>query len=222
MADEKGMLYGIIESAKQLEQQLAEEGSGQEEEVAYDTDAFYPLDAVREILREGLGTIEGACPPLSKEAYYYCENMDGAYAFCEVQKEHVEELLAQLEGLGFWTPDPAQYGEVWFCRYAQQEYAKSPLYFIGMRLCPEAQGKLVRKFCQWYGDTEQETGQYAAEFYLVVSGILSGMLVLNPKYLLLGDVLQELMELLPEEARSCYTKSREHVGKGQRLFPCLK
>lgn len=222
MADEKKMLHGIIENAKQLEQQLAEEGYGKEEEVAYGADAFYPLDAVREILQEGMGTIEGTCPPLSslKEAYYYCETMDGAYAFCEVRKEHTEELLALLEELGYWMPDPARYGDVGFYRYAQQEYSDSPLYFMEIGLCQKEQGRLVKKFCQWYGDTDQEVGQYAAEFYLIVSGILNGMLVLNPKYLLLGDVLPELMELLPEGARSCYTKSREHVGKGQRLFPC--
>lgn len=222
MTGEKGWLFWAVESAKELERQLLEEDPDQAEAVAVYTDAFYPLDAVQEILRDGEGTINEAAPSPSslQNAYYYCEEMDGAYAFCEVREGHVKELLCQLADAGFWMPDPAQYGNFQFYRYSQEEYAGWPLYFLEFRLYPEEQGELIRKFCQWYGDTDQETGQFAAEFYLVASGILGGMLVLNPRYLLLEDVIPELIEVLPEAARSCYTDSRRKIREGKRPFPC--
>ena len=68
------------------------------------------------------------------------------------------------------------------------------------------------------GDTTQDSEEFSFEFLVVTRGIMAGDVVINPKYLLLGDCLEELVELLPEDQRQIYEDDYKlHISKDNSL-----
>ena len=55
---------------------------------------------------------------------------------------------------------------------------------------------LIKKFDEWYGDTEQETTVWALEYQIIVRMLLTGYLIVNPKYLSLEDVMEKILFIL--------------------------
>lgn len=96
--------------------------------------------------------------------------------------------------------------------YNVYEFENYPLYFIKIRLDTDERVRLLRQFDLWYADTDQETKQYALEFAVIVRMLLDNAVVLNPKYLALGEVLDELLSLIPDSKRKLY---REYFLKIQ-------
>ena len=222
MEQDKKWVCEYIQAAKELENQLENENPVLADEVGEYTDRFYPQDVVKEILLDGAGTVNDEVPPLStlQEEYYYCQELAGEYSFCSVEEEHVEILKDQLLNMKFWLPKRDGDEKILFYRYEAGEHKGKPLYFMGTCLNVEEQIHLIQKFRQWYGDTDQDTELFGAESYIVISGILDGMLVLNPKYLLLEDVLEELVELLPETVRQYYVEGFYRIKDGCQPVPC--
>ena len=88
--------------------------------------------------------------------------------------------------------------------YDYGEYEEEPLLFSKIQLNMEEKYNLIYAFSQWYGDTAQDTEEFAFEFLIVTRGIMAGDIIINPRYLLLADCLDELLGLLPEDQRQIY------------------
>lgn len=138
-----------------------------------------------------------------------------------MEEEHAAFLNLMLLGLKLWLPEPIGGERIRFYRYQSGAYEGSPLYFMEMHLDRGEQEYLIKKFCQWYGDTDQDVELFGTEFYLVVSRILDGMLVLNPNYLLLEDVLAEFVTALQDKAKVCYLEGVCYIRDGCRPAPCF-
>lgn len=78
------------------------------------------------------------------------------------------------------------------------------LVFVSLDLDREQRYNLISKFEEWYWDTDQDIETYALEFVFVVKKLLSGMLVINPKFLRLDDVLEELKSNLSQLQQAVY------------------
>lgn len=84
--------------------------------------------------------------------------------------------------------------------YDYGEYRTAPLYFISIGdIGSDNILKLISQFDTWYGDTDQEITTWATEFQkLALMLINHQMLLVNPRYLLITDILYELNEMLAE------------------------
>lgn len=96
--------------------------------------------------------------------------------------------------------------------YAFYEYEHHPLYFFKTKLDAEEQMWILSQFDIWYGSTDQETEQYALEYAVITRMLLNNAVVLNPRHLALGEVLAELLPLIPASQREHY---REYFLKIQ-------
>lgn len=221
MTHKSKWFYEYIQLAKDLETKLERESPKLSDAVASCTDCFYPQDAVKEILLDDNGTVNGEVPPLSevKDEYYYCENMNGEYSFCDVKDEHIAYLEQQLLEMKFWIPHVKDREDLHFSCYQQGEYETRPLYFMEIPLGEEQQSELTWKFREWYEDTEQDIEQFGTEFYLLIAGILDGRLVLNPKCLLIEEVLDEYLEMIPEDFRQAYRDGIYYTKEGFQPVP---
>ena len=50
---------------------------------------------------------------------------------------------------------------------------------------------MIRQLDCWYTDTDLDCREYAEEYQRIVSGILHGLVILNPKKLALEEVIAE-------------------------------
>ena len=50
---------------------------------------------------------------------------------------------------------------------------------------------MIRQLDCWYADTDLDSREYAEEYQRIVSGILHGLVILNPKKLALEEVIKE-------------------------------
>lgn len=90
--------------------------------------------------------------------------------------------------------------------YDNDEYADSPLYFLGLKdaftsrfLNGPGICQLLYQLDEWYGNTEQKTKDWALEYQLWARMILSlnaPAIMINPRHLLIADVLDEIVEIL--------------------------
>ena len=224
MRHNENWMYEYIQAAKDLEFQLKEKNHTLSDEISTYMDLFYSMDMVKEVLLEEKGTVNGEVPPLSevKKEYYYCQSINGDYSFCEVEEEHVKRLERHLFDLKFWIPRRSGCNIPHFFCYQAGEYEDHPLYFMDIPLDADIQSRLIRKFQQWYGDTDQDIKQFGAEFYIIISGILDGMLVLNPHYLLVEDVLEEYVDMLPDKMKDIYVEGIHYTRNGCQPVPCLE
>lgn len=78
------------------------------------------------------------------------------------------------------------------------------LYFMDMELTDEEQVRMICQLNQWYSDTDQDVEGFVEEFYWFVIGIMDDMILLNPRYLLLEEVMKQFLLLMPETRRRCY------------------
>lgn len=84
------------------------------------------------------------------------------------------------------------------------EYEDNPLYFMKLSLSNEVTLNLMDLFHQWYGDTDQDTEEYALECHLVDRHLLYGEVIINPMYLYLIDVVGQLQRFLTEQQWMLY------------------
>lgn len=82
------------------------------------------------------------------------------------------------------------------------KYMSNPLYFIELsELTAEQKIEIIAQFDEWYGDTDQETTDWALEFQLVVRTILINYLVINTQYLLFDDEMYEILRKIIWEGK---------------------
>lgn len=88
--------------------------------------------------------------------------------------------------------------------YSHYEYEDYPLFFLSVHLTEKERMLFIKHFSFWYGNTDQDTETYSLEFSIIINMLLSNSVVLNPKYLLLEEVLDDILMLLPEQEREQY------------------
>lgn len=91
---------------------------------------------------------------------------------------------------------------------------KAVFYFIDIEISDDNQMKMIRQLSRWYSDTDQDAEVYAEEFYRFATGIMDGMLLLNPRYLLLEEVLEPFLRFLSKSDRDLYKKAFEVIKSG--------
>lgn len=92
--------------------------------------------------------------------------------------------------------------------YTQYEYEAHPLFFLDLcgALSPKTKVELLALLDRWYGDTDQETTDWALEYQLWARMLLhSNMLLLNPQHLDLSfdpgrKVPYEMSQLLAKDS----------------------
>lgn len=80
--------------------------------------------------------------------------------------------------------------------YAHYEYQNNPLFFIPVGLNDISRLLLIKKFDEWYGNTNQCTPYWALEFQLVVRMLLCDYLIVNPQYLELDEIIIHIQDII--------------------------
>lgn len=82
--------------------------------------------------------------------------------------------------------------------YTYYKYEEEPLCFMPLPLLDDTKKlNLIRKYEEWYGNTDQNTTYWALEFEIFVRMLLEDHLIINPKYLELNnDLLIELLAII--------------------------
>lgn len=86
--------------------------------------------------------------------------------------------------------------------YGHYKYKDSPLFILcsgtpSNRTAFSNVLDIIATLDEWYGNTEQETTEWALEFEIWVRALLmDGSIILNPKHLALDEVKDEFLELL--------------------------
>jgi len=90
-------------------------------------------------------------------------------------------------------------------KYQYGIYKKQPLYFSELKLSEIQRFKLIDYFeAEAYGNTDQNTEEYAFEFLIVVRNLCNSHLVVNPVFLLIEDCFDELKPLLADQWKIYY------------------
>ncbi len=131
--------------------------------------------------------------------YPYIEHDEAGSRYCNQKDCYCENCVRDSESIQILS-------------YNFYEFEDYPLYFIKIRLDKDERVRLLQQFDLWYAGTDQETKQYALEFAVIVRMLLDDAIVLNPKYLALGEVLDEMLSLIPDSKRKLY---HEHFLKIQ-------
>lgn len=99
--------------------------------------------------------------------------------------------------------------------YSHYEYEGFPLFILCAGTLCNRIGfpnvvDIIASLDEWYGNTEQETTEWALEFEIWVRFLLTdGSIILNPKHLALDEVMDEFLELLssgPEDICTRYKR----------------
>lgn len=101
-----------------------------------------------------------------------------------------------------------------FLKYAFSEFSEQPLYFMKANLDTEERMRLLRQFDMWYENTNQETELYALEYAVITRMLIDNAIVLNPRYLALEEVLNELLSLIPDSKRRLYRQYFIKIQEG--------
>lgn len=102
-----------------------------------------------------------------------------------------------------------------FSFWDHYEYTGRPLAFLSFKTVGEPLTDmqvltLLAAFDNWYGNTDQDTTDYALEFQVLTRNLVCGLrLLVNPKYLLIQDCLDELKGYLNEAQYAFYAKALE-------------
>ena len=74
---------------------------------------------------------------------------------------------------------------------------------------------MIEKLDSWYADTDLDWREYAEEYQRSVSGVLNGLIILNPQKLALEEKLTEWEQCLTESMQADYRKAFEEIKEGK-------
>ena len=209
--------WRIIEGIKEYESRLAEQGRTEEaEKIARGMDFFYPKDVVIEILKDGEGSVSGIKRgdiSLLDDDYYLAERKQ-PYSFRQITWEDLLGILEEYSENGYLTPIFLKETVVWLSEEYEHNSQTSTFYYP-MQLPPWKTLQIIRKLDHWYADTDLDCKEYAEEYQKIVSGILHGLVILNPKKLALEEVLAEWVEDFTEPEKSGYLTAFDEIRKGK-------
>ena len=88
--------------------------------------------------------------------------------------------------------------------YNYGPYEKEPLIFARLRLEDTEKYNLIEMFERLYGDTGQDTEEYAFELVIVIRALFDGEVILNAQKLIVAECLGDIKNLLSQEQWECY------------------
>jgi hypothetical protein len=113
--------------------------------------------------------------------------------------EDIQDLEDSLEN-GLMLGYEIEIGTV----YNYGPYEKEPLIFARLRLEDTEKYNLIEMFERLYGNTGQDTEEYAFELVIVIRALFDGEVILNAKKLVIGDCLESIKQLLSPEQWADY------------------
>lgn len=209
--------WTIIEGIKEYESRLAEQGKAVDaEKIARCMDLFYPKDVVEEILEDGEGSINGmkrAKDPLPDDDYYLMD-AQGPYSFRQVTWEDILWILEECSRNGYLPPLFLKETAIWLSEEYEGD-SKTSRFYYPVKLPPWRSLQMIRQLDRWYADTDLDCREYAEEYQRIVSGILHGLVILNPKKFALKEVIAEWERNFPEPEKSAYRTAFDEIYKGR-------
>ena len=112
------------------------------------------------------------------------------YSFRQVTWEDLLGILEEYSENGYLMPIFSKETVIWLSEEYENNSKTSRFYYP----CSCHHGKalqIIRKLDYWYADTDLDCREYAEEYQRIVSGILHGLVILNPKKLALEEVIAE-------------------------------
>lgn len=92
---------------------------------------------------------------------------------------------------------------------------KTSRFYYPVQLSPWRSLQMIRQLDCWYADTDLDCREYAEEYQRIVSGILHGLVILNPKKLALEEVIAEWEVNFTEPEKSGYRTAFDEIRKGK-------
>ena len=102
--------------------------------------------------------------------------------------------------------------------WISEEYegdSKTSRFYYPVKLPPWRSLQMIRQLDRWYADTDLDCREYAEEYQRIVSGILHGLVILNPKKFALKEVIAEWERNFPEPEKSAYRTAFDEIYKGR-------
>ncbi len=209
--------WRIIEGIKEHESRLAEQGRTEDaEKIARGMDFFYPNDVVTEILKDGDGRISGIKRgeiSLSDDDYYLADTQEH-YSFRQVTWEDILGIMEEYSKNGYLPPIFSKGTVIWLSEEYESD-SKTSRFYYPMQLPPWKSLQMIRKLDCWYADTDLDSREYAEEYQRIVSGILHGLVILNPKKLALEEVIKEWEVNFTEPEKRGYRVAFDEIRKGK-------
>ena len=209
--------WRIIEGIKEHESRLAEQGRTEDaEKIARGMDFFYPNDVVTEILKDGDGRISGIKRgeiSLSDDDYYLADTQE-PYSFRQVTWEDILRIMEEYSKNGYLPPIFSKGTVIWLSEEYEGD-SKTSRFYYPMQLPPWKSLQMIRKLDCWYADTDLDRREYAEEYQRIVSGILHGLVILNPKKLALEEVIKEWEVNFTEPEKRGYRVVFDEIRKGK-------
>lgn len=209
--------WRIIEGIKEHESRLAEQGRTEDaEKIARGMDFFYPNDVVTEILKDGDGRISGIKRgeiSLSDDDYYLADTQE-PYSFRQVTWEDILGIMEEYSKNGYLPPIFSKGTVIWLSEEYESD-SKTSRFYYPMQLPPWKSLQMIRKLDCWYADTDLDRREYAEEYQRIVSGILHGLVILNPKKLALEEVIKEWEVNFTEPEKRGYRAAFDEIRKGK-------
>ena len=209
--------WRLIEGIKEYESRLAEQGRTEDaEKIAKGMDFFYPKDVVTEILKDGEGSVSeikrGEISLLDDD--YYLAETKQPYSFRQVTWEDILGTLEEYSQNDYLTPIFLEETVIWLSEEYESN-SKTSRFYYPMQLPPWKSLQMIRMLDRWYADTDLDCREYAEEYQRIVSGILHGLVILNPKELALGERIAEWEVHFTEPEKSGYRAAFDEICKGK-------
>ena len=176
----------------------------------------YPNDVVTEILKDGDGRISGIKRgeiSLSDDDYYLADTQE-PYSFRQVTWEDILGIMEEYSKNGYLPPIFSKGTVIWLSEEYESD-SKTSRFYYPMQLPPWKSLQMIRKLDCWYADTDLDSREYAEEYQRIVSGILHGLVILNPKKLALEEVIKEWEVNFTEPEKRGYRVAFDEIRKGK-------
>lgn len=115
---------------------------------------------------------------------------------------------------GYLPPIFSKGTVIWLSEEYESD-SKTSRFYYPMQLPPWKSLQMIRKLDCWYADTDLDRREYAEEYQRIVSGILHGLVILNPKKLALEEVIKEWEVNFTEPEKSGYRAAFDEIRKGK-------
>ena len=93
--------------------------------------------------------------------------------------------------------------------------SKTSRFYYPVKLPPWRSLQMIRQLDRWYADTDLDCREYARQYQRIVSGILHGLVILNPKKFALKEVIAEWGRNFPQPEKSAYRTAFDEIYKGR-------
>lgn len=150
---------------------------------------------------------------LSDDDYYLADTQE-PYSFRQVTWEDILRIMEEYSKNGYLPPIFSKGTVIWLSEEYEGD-SKTSRFYYPMQLPPWKSLQMIRKLDCWYADTDLDRREYAEEYQRIVSGILHGLVILNPKKLALEEVIKEWEVNFTEPEKRGYRVVFDEIRKGK-------